>query len=174
MRTLVLDPPPPQLEELLERRRHMGADRHDEVWEGVYHMVPAASTARSFTAQQVAVPLDGPARAAGLRVSLEFNLGVKNDFRVPDLGVHAEPCSGIWIPTAAIVVEILSPEDETWEKLPFYAEHGVGELLIIDPVNHSVKWLALQAGQYRAVDQSALIELSASELARRIDWPDRD
>jgi Uma2 family endonuclease len=174
MRTLVLDPPPHQMEELLERRRHMGADRHDEVWEGVYHMVPAASTAHSFTAQQAAVLLDGPARAAGLRVSLEFNLGVKGDYRVPDLGVHTEPCSGIWIPTAAIVIEILSPEDETWEKLPFYAEHGVDELLIIDPASNSVRWFALQAGEYRAADQSELIGLSASELAARITWPARD
>jgi Uma2 family endonuclease len=171
VRTLVLDPPPRQLEELLERRRHMGADRHDEVWEGVYHMVPAASAAHSFTAQQVAVLLDGPARTAGLRVSLEFNLGVKDNFRVPDLGVHAEPCSGIWIPTAAIVVEILSPEDETWEKLPFYAEHGVGELLIIDAANHSVKWLALRTGEYRPIDRSEIVDLDASALANRIDWP---
>jgi len=167
---LVLDPPPPQLEELLEQRRHMGADRHDEVWAGVYHMVPAAGTAHSFTAQQIAVLLDGPARAAGLRVSLEFNLGVKDDFRVPDLGVHRDPCSGVWIATAAIVVEILSPEDETWEKLPFYAEHGVDEVLIVDPAGHSVGWLALRAGEYRPADRSALLHLAASELAKRIDW----
>ena len=113
---LVLDPPPIQLEELVEQRRRIGADRHDEVWAGVYHMVPAAGAAHSFLAQQVAVLLDEPARAAGLRVSLEFNMGVKDDFRVPDLGVHRKPCSGVWIPTAAIVVEILSPEDETPES----------------------------------------------------------
>ncbi len=172
MRTLVLDPTPPQLEELLERRRQMGADRHDEVWDGVLHMVPAASAAHSFTAHQVSVLLDGPVRAAGLHVSVEFNLGVHGNFRVPDLGVHRELCSGTWIPTAAIAVEILSPGDETWEKLRFYAEHGVDELLIIDPTSHSVSWLALREGEYRPVDQSELIELSASALAARIDWPD--
>lgn len=171
MRTLVLDPTPPQLEELLERRRHMGADRHDEVWEGVYHMVPAASAAHSFTAHQVSVLLDAPARAAGLHVSVEFNLGVHGNFRVPDLGVHRELSSGTWIPTAAIAVEILSPGDETWDKLPFYAEHEVDELLIVDPANQSVSWLALHEGEYRPVEQSELIELGASELAAGIDWP---
>src|SRR5271154_687340 len=43
MRTLVLDSPTDGLDELLERRRRSGLDRLDEVWEGVYHMVPAPS-----------------------------------------------------------------------------------------------------------------------------------
>jgi Uma2 family endonuclease len=171
MRTLVLDPPPPQLQELLERRRHTGADRHDEVWQRVYHIIPTAGIAHSLIAQQLAVLLDAPARADGLVVSAEFNLGAKNDFRVPDLGVHGELQLGTWIPTAAIVVEILSPQDETWEKLPFYAEHGVDELLIVEPSSRCVVWLALREGEYRPIDRSEIIELSTSELTGRIDWP---
>jgi Uma2 family endonuclease len=172
MRTLVLDPPPPQLEELLERRRRVGADRRDEVWAGVYHMVPSPDTAHSLIGSRLVVLLDAPARAAGLRVSLEFNMGVKDDFRVPDLGVHRGTPSGVWVPTAAIAVEILSPKDETWEKLPFYAEHEVDELLIVDPRAHSVTWLALQHGEYRHVDRSKIADVSASELADGIEWPD--
>jgi Uma2 family endonuclease len=171
MPTLVLDPPPPQLQELLERRRRTGADRHDEVWEGVYHMIPSANIVHSLVAQQLAVLLDAPARANGLVVGLEFNLGTKNNYRVPDLGVHSEPQLGIRVPTAAIVVEILSPEDETWEKLPFYAEHRVDELLIVDPVSHSVAWFALRDGEYRPAERSEILGESASELAERIDWP---
>lgn len=172
MRTLVLDPPPRQLQELLERRREIGVDRRDEVWEGVYHMIPAAGASHSLIAQQLAVLLDGPARATGLVVSADFNLGAEKDFRVPGLGVHRERPRGTWIPTAAIVVEILSPQDETWEKLPFYAEHGVEELLIIEPASHSVRWLAPRQGEYRPIDRSEIIQMSASELAGRIDWPD--
>lgn len=116
--------------------------------------------------------LDAPARAAGLYVGLEFNVGLsKDDYRVPDLGVHRELRTEKWVPTAAIVVEILSPTDEAWQKLPFYAEHGVDELLFVDPVKRSVTWLALRDGSYDPVEHSALIELSASELAQRIDWP---
>jgi Uma2 family endonuclease len=172
MRTLVLDPPPPQLEELLERRRRMGADRRDEVWAGVYHMVPSPDTAHSLIGSRLVVLLDAPARAAGLRVSLAFNMGVKDDFRVPDLGVHRGTPSGVWVPTAAIAVEILSPKDETWEKLPFYAEHEVDELLIVDPRAHSVTWLGLQDGEYQHVDRSKIVDVSASELADGIEWPD--
>jgi Uma2 family endonuclease len=96
----------------------------------------------------------------------------KENFRVPDLGVHRKRHSGTWVPTAAIVVEILSPTDEAWEKLPFYAERGVEELLFIDPTERSVTWLALHDGDYRQVDRSDVIDLSASELAQRIDWLD--
>jgi Uma2 family endonuclease len=172
MRTLVLDPQPPQMEELLERRRHMGADRHDEVWGGVYHMVPAAGIAHSLIAQRLAVLLDAPARKAGLHLGMEFNLGVPGDFRIPDLGVHREVLSGTWIPTAAIVIEILSPGDETWEKLPFYAEHGVEEMVVVEHESRSVKWLAPRASEHQPLDRSEIIGLGASELARLIDWPE--
>jgi Uma2 family endonuclease len=167
-----LDPPPPQLEELLERRRRMGADRRDEVWEGVYHMVPSPNGAHSSIAHQLGVLLDAPARTAGLHMTAEFNMGVKDDFRIPDLGVHRERRSETWFPTAAIAVEILSPEDETWEKLPFYAEREVDELLIVDPQARSVRWLALRDGEYRRVDRSEIVDMSASELADGIEWPD--
>ncbi|HYM55936.1 MAG TPA: Uma2 family endonuclease, partial [Solirubrobacteraceae bacterium] len=146
-------------------------DRHDEVWEGVYHMIPAPGTVHSFVAHQLAVLLDAPARINGLVVSAEFNLGVKDDFRVPDLGIHRERRLGTWIPTAAIAVEIVSPGDETWEKLPFYAGREVEEVLVVDPPSRSVTWLALREGEYRTVDQSEVIGMSASGLAGRIDWP---
>jgi Uma2 family endonuclease len=51
---------------------------------------------------------------------------------------------GISRPTAALVVEIVSPEDETWQKLPYYAAHEVDELLILDPEKRTVDWLGLE------------------------------
>lgn len=134
-------------------------------------MIPAAGIVHSLVAQQLAVLLDAPARARGLVVGLEFNLGAKNNYRVPDLGVHSEPGLGTRVSTAKIVVEIISPHDETWEKLPFYAQHGVDELLVVDPINHSVAWLALRDAEYRPADRSEILDLSASGLTDRIDWP---
>jgi Uma2 family endonuclease len=171
MRTLVLDPAPPQLQELIAQRQRTGADRHDEVWEGVYHMVPVAGIVHSLVAAQLAALLAASARANGLVVSAAFNLGVKDDFRVPDLGVHRDPLLVVWVPTAAIAVEVLSPDDDTWKKLPFYAQHDVDELLIVDPAEHSVTWLALREGEYRPSDRSEILDLSADALAERIDWP---
>lgn len=172
MRTLVLDPLPSQLEDLLEHRRRTGVDHHDEVWEGVYHVIPAAGIAHSLVAAQLAGLLGERARANGLVVGTEFNLGgSKDDYRVPDLGVHRDPQSAVWVPTAAIAVEVLSPDDDTWKKLPFYARQEVDELLIVDPADHSVTWLALRDGEYRPTDRSEILDLSAAALADRITWP---
>jgi Uma2 family endonuclease len=173
MRTLVLDPPTAGLGEVLEGRRRSGLDRLDEVWEGVYHMVPAPSGEHAEISQQLAELLGPPARAAGLIAAIaEFNLGESDhDFRVPDGGLHRGRPMGVWHPTAALVVEIVSPNDETWEKLPFYAAHDVDEVLIVDPQERSVDWLALEAGEYRPVERSGLLDLSAQELAEQLDWP---
>jgi hypothetical protein len=38
VRTIVVGPRPAELEALIERRRAIGADRYDEVWDGEYHI----------------------------------------------------------------------------------------------------------------------------------------
>jgi len=173
MTTLVLGSPPPELEALLDRRRQAGVDRLDEVWEGVLHMVPGPNVEHSLISQQLAVLLDAPARRAGLLPGMgEFNLGEsEHDFRVPDGGLHRPGAAGVWLHTAALVVEILSPGDESRQKLPFYAAHHVDEVLLVDPADRSVTWLALREGEYEPVQRSRLIELGPLELAERIDWP---
>lgn len=177
MSTLVLDPPPIELQALLERRKRLDQDRHDEIWEGVLHMAPAPLRRHARLQAQMSALLEPPARAAGLEVVAEFNLGDCEDFRVPDGGLLAPGPDEVYLPTAALVVEIVSPGDETWAKLPFYAAHGVEELLIVDPATRAVRWLALSRDQsedakpYGAVERSGLIDLGAEELARLIDWP---
>ena len=54
-------------------------------------------------------------------------------------------------------------------KLPFDARHLVDEVLIVDPPERSVQWLALLDGDYRQVERSRLLDLGAGELVERID-----
>jgi Uma2 family endonuclease len=173
MATVVLDPYAYELEALAERRRVSGLERLDEVWEGVLHMVPAPNDAHADIAQQLAILLDAPARAAGLFPTMhEFNLGdSQDDFRVPDGGLHRARRWGTWEHTAPLVVEIVSPGDETWQKLPFYAAHRVDEVLIVDPGERAIYWLGLTGGKYGPIERSGLIDLGRVELAERIDWP---
>jgi Uma2 family endonuclease len=170
---MVLDPATAGLGDVLESRRRSGLDRLDEIWEGVYHMVPAPSGEHAEIAQQLAELLGPSARAAGLVAAIaEFNLGEDDhDFRVPDGGLHRGRPTGVWHQTAALVVEIVSPGDESWEKLPFYAAHDVDEVLIVDPQERSVSWLALEDGEYRPIEHSALLDLGAQGLAEQLDWP---
>jgi Uma2 family endonuclease len=172
MRALLLDSPTSGLEDLRERRRRSGLDRRDEVWEGVLHMVPAPSGPHSSIEWQLAQMLRPLAQQAGLHAGGGFNLGAdEHDYRVPDGGLHRTPPLGTWHPTAALVLEIVSPGDESWEKLPFYADHGVEEALIVDPQQRSISWLGLAGGEYRPIDRSGLIDLGVEELARSIEWP---
>jgi Uma2 family endonuclease len=171
MPTVVLDPAPFEIAQLQERRRALGQDRRDEVWEGVLHMVPGPSFKHAVIAQQLAELLGPPARAAGLTATAEFNLGDSaQDFRVPDAGLHRPGAAELWLPTAALVVEIVSPGDETWAKLPFYAAHHVDELLIVEPAERTVRFFALSDSEYRPVQRSGLVDLAAEQLAQRINW----
>lgn len=174
MPTLVRDPQPAEFEALLERRRRLSQDLLDEVWDGVYHMNPAPHSRHSAIQQQLAELLGPPAREAGLVPRLGiFNVGEPDDYRVPDGGLLRPGPDAVHLPTAALVVEIVSPGDETWDKLRFYAAHEVDELLIVDPQERRVHWLALEPNaDYRPVERSALVALGPVKLAERIDWPD--
>ena len=55
-------------------------------------------------------------------------------------------------------------------KLGFYAAHHVDELLIVDPAKRKVDWLALGGDTYRPTTRSALIDLTAADLAARLTW----
>jgi Uma2 family endonuclease len=171
VRTVVLDPAPAEFEALLERRRALGQDLYDEVWEGEYHMAPAPHPSHGYVGHQLAVLLNPLALHAGLVGTDPFNLGSPDDYRVSDGGLHRELPSTTFVPTAAVVVEIASPRDETWQKLDFYAAHSVDELLIADPAKRSVTWLVLHAGRYVEAEYSPLLGVTAAKLAEQIDWP---
>lgn len=172
MRTLVLDPQTAGLGELMERRRRSGLDRFDEIWEGVYHMVPAPSIGHGDIESQLHRILGPPAARAGLKMVGQSNLGEgEHDYRIPDCALHRPGASGVWHSTAALVIEIVSPSDESFEKLPFYAAHEVDEVLIVDAQQRSVSWLGLRDGEYGPVERSGLIALGRDELAGQIRWP---
>ena len=171
VRTVVLDPAPAEFEALLERRRALGQDLFDEVWEGEYHMAPAPHPFHGYVDQQLAVLLEPPAKRVGLVGTGVFNLGSPDDYRVPDRGLHRELPTTVFVPTAAVVIEIVSPGDETWNKIDFYAAHSVDELLIVDPGKRSVTWLLLEAGRYAEAESSPLLGVGPAWLAGQIAWP---
>jgi Uma2 family endonuclease len=100
-----------------------------------------------------------------------FNLGKPDDFRVPDRGYHRGLPSGVWVPTAALVVEVVCPDDETWEKFDFYGQHGVDEICVADPMAGQLSWFSRDALVYRPSESSQLLDVTVGELTRRIDWP---
>lgn len=173
MRTVVLGPPPAEVQSLIERRHALGIDLYDEVWEGSYHVAPAPSAAHAYLDDVLAVLLHPYAVAAGLVGTGPFNLGDLDDYRVPDRGYHRGRPRGTWVPTAAVVVEIVSPDDETYDKFGFYARRGVEEVLVADPSARTVTlWRRTSGEGFEETATSSLLNVAAAELVAAVLWPD--
>ncbi len=171
MKTVVLDPNP-EVEAMIVRRHDLGIDRFDEVWEGVYHMVPGPSGPHAMLDRALGILLGPYADAAGLVGVTGFNLGTGPDnYRVPDGGYLREVPTGVWIPTAAVVVEILSPDDETFAKFGFYATRGVEEILVVDAAARQILCFGRPGDGWLRVPKSELLGVTTADLTDRITWP---
>lgn len=171
MKTVVLGERPAEVEAFLERRRALGQDLFDEMWEGVYHVAPATHPWHGYLDNVLAELLGPYARAAGLVGTGPFNLGDPEDYRVPDRGYHRTLPSTVWVPTAAIVVEVVSPDDETWAKFDFYAAHTVDEICTADPIAGQLQWFIRGGASYGEAEASSLLGVTVPDLAREVQWP---
>ena len=172
MRTVLVGERPREVEEWLERRRALGQDLFDEVWEGEYHVAPAPHGRHGQIDDQLARILGERADGARLRGSGPCNIGQPDDYRVPDRAYFRDPAPALYNPTAAVVVEIVSPGDESRAKLGFYHRCGVEEVLVVDPDARTVEWYRRGAEAFTASEGSPLLGVSGHELEQRIDWPD--
>jgi Uma2 family endonuclease len=147
-RAVILKPPA----SFMDERRRMGADRWDEMWEGVLHMVPPRSRWHQRFGSRLIALLLPIAEERGLELSHETGFYRpscdERDYRVPDL-VFARPeqTTKRGVEGADLVVEILSEGDESREKLSFYAECGVSEVLLIDPETRELELYVLRGGR---------------------------
>lgn len=171
VKTVVVGRRPAAVEAWLRQRKELGQDLFDEVWEGDYHVAPAPHPSHGLVDQQVAELLGPAAREAGLVGSGPLNIGVPDDYRVPDRAYLRDVPTVTFVPRAAIVVEIVSPGDETHAKLDFYFSRGVEELLVVDPLRRGVEWYQRGNERLLPAEGSELLGLTAAEVAERIDWP---
>lgn len=165
----------PIIRDWLEQRQVLGQDTHDEVWEGVYYVAPQAGVGHAIVQGQVFEKLVERARRAGLVSVPEFNLGSPQDFRVPDAGWLDEwpTLDQVYATAARVVLEVLSPDDKTYDKFPFYASHGVVEILVADPRRRTVEcWRRSQdAGTYQPTPGSKELDVDMATLVSEIRWP---
>ena len=153
MRAVMLEVPP----HLLEERRRLGVDRWDEMWEGVLHMVPPPAERHQSLGSAVVAVLHRLARARGLKLAYEIGLfAADDDYRVPDIGVYRpDQASDRGLEDAAeLVIELVSPGDESRVKLPWYAAHGVREIVLVDRDTLAVEL-------YRSVDMVPVLDDTA-------------
>jgi Uma2 family endonuclease len=141
MTTVIHDPL--VAERLRAERGASGADRYDEVWENVYMMAPMPNHEHQVLVGRFTRVLDEIVTDAeagdvvpGVNVSDRVD-GWETNFRVPDVAVFLKTTSAVnhdqfWCGGPDFLVEIVSPHDQTGQKLGFYGAVKTRELLVVD------------------------------------------
>lgn len=143
---------------ILEWRKRTGIDIWDEMWEGVLHIPPSPNLYHQDFQWELENWLRMFwARPLSNKVYHEINVasvgGRPHNYRIPDLVLLTPDCFDInrieyFEGAPAVVVEIHSPGDETFEKLPFYAQLGVPEVWVIDRDTKELTLYHLNSGEY--------------------------
>jgi len=166
---------------MLDERRRLGLDGRDEMWDGVLHMVPPAGGPHQRLSSRLFRVLAPLAEARGLECSMETGLfRADDDYRVPDQ-VYYRPAhaSERGAEGAELVVEVRSPNDETYRKLAFFGLLGVREAIVLHPEDRRVELFRLVGEDLLPVTADSSggvrgdvlgIRLTTGEGTLRIAW----
>ena len=135
--------PPGRFDRWLRRRQRLKSDRPDEVWNGVYVIMPGPNITHQEIVFDLAIAiklgLHGmlDARVAGgANVSDDREDWTKN-YRCPDVTVFLPGNPAVdrdthWLGGPDFAVDIVSQGDRSRDKLDFYANVGIHELLYVE------------------------------------------
>ena len=140
------------------QRAESGLDRWDEVWDGVYMVMPLPNNEhQGIVAALVAILMDVVGFPGLGSVSPGVNVSDRDDawesnYRGPDVTVYLRGTAAInrsshWLGGPDFAVEIISRGDRVRQKLDFYAGVGVRELLIVDRFPWSIELHRLRDGE---------------------------
>jgi Uma2 family endonuclease len=156
MKALMLDVPA----DILAWRKRTGTDRWDEMWDGAVHMPPMPNIDHQDFEWALETYLRLRwARPRRAKVYHQVNLAApggwpNKNYRIPDLLLLTPERFDInrddrFEGAPDVVVEIHSPGDESYEKLPFYADLGVPEVWVIDRDTKEPEVYVLKRGRYK-------------------------
>ena len=130
MRAIWIQPDPSYLAE----RARLGLDKKDEVWDGVLHMVSPPASRHEDVVTRLLIVLYPICDARQLVVSMGGLYARDENYRCPDVIVgRSAQRSERGFEGAELVIEVLSPNDESRDKFPFFAKVGVREVWLIEP-----------------------------------------
>lgn len=147
---------PVALPDVLRFRQRTGADRFDEMWQGVLHMTPAPSFRHQALALKVTTFfVDAWCPRTGGAVVMRVNVSTAErwdqDYRIPDVSVIRSdrvPHGETQFVQPHVVFEIRSPGDETYDKLPFYAAIGVEAVVVVERDTKAVQVFTAAGGSF--------------------------
>ena len=170
--------------QLMRRRRAWGADRYDEVWDGVYIMNAMPNNQHQGLVMRLASLCQFLISDAGLgQVFPGCNVTDRTtkwrqNYRCPDVAVFLNETTALdkgshWLGGPDLAIQIVSPRDKSREKREFYAKVGTRELLIVDRDPWSLELYRLTAETLVLVgrstlDQPDLLETEVAPLRWRL------
>ena len=157
---------------IIARRRRLGHDAHDEVWNGIYVIPPITDDEHQQFVGELCCLLYNAVRQVecgsvypGINVS-DREHGWKRNYRCPDVAVFtndtaAMNCHSHYFGGPDFGIEIASKCERVKKKLAFYAKVSTRELLIVDryPWNLSL---------YRLVDGK--LQLAGTSSVAMGEW----
>ena len=149
-------------ERIRAERAATGADHYDEVWDGVYIMAPMANNEhQDFVGFLTGIIQETIRRPRLGKVLPGTNVTDREDdwtlnYRVPDVavflnGTRAQNRGTHWFGGPDFAIEVVSVDDNSREKIPFYEKVGTRELLVIDRDPWSLELYRLSDGQLQLV-----------------------
>ena len=166
--------------DILEARRQTGADRWDEMWEGVIHMPPMPNRTHQDLEGELETWLRVFwARPHGNKVYHQINVAApggwpEKNYRIPDIVLLTPERFSIdknefFEGGPTVVIEIRSPDDETYEKFPFYSSLDVQEIWVFDRDTRAPEVYALESGRYvkQEADHNGWLESQATKIRLR-------
>jgi Uma2 family endonuclease len=147
---------PVAIPEVLRFRERTGADRFDEMWEGVLHMPPSPSFQHQSLASRILnFFIEVWCPRAGGTAAMQVNVSTQErwdqDYRIPDVSVMRSdrmPQGEVMFVRPTVVFEVRSPGDETYEKLPFYAALGIEAVVVVERDTKAVQVFVLSEGNF--------------------------
>lgn len=169
------------VESIVAERRARGVGRLDECWEGVWHLTDPTGPHQDMAGRIYAIHAEVLGHTRTKCVWISINVTDREDewmenHRCPDGAVILPGNPGRWIGKKHVaflggpdlIVEVLSEDDDTYLKLPFYEALRVREVLIVDPETGRPELWRLEAGGFaKVVDPqlSVVTDLVYSEVS---------
>lgn len=169
---------------LIRRRRRLGHDLRDEVWNGVYVMSPFPRNSHQRVVGHLDMVLRLTIELTGRGVVLPgANISDRDDdwkqnYRIPDCcvflnGSRAQDRDTHWFGGPDFCVEVASPGERVEDKLAFYASVGTREMLLILRSPLRLQLMRLDGAEFKAVGESTSdnpiwLESSVVPLAFRL------
>ena len=164
MKLIILDPE--DQDDILAERVETGADRFDEVWDGVHVVSPLPNDEHQEIVANfvisigtvIQLPKLGKVRP-GVNVSDRVE-GWEQNFRGPDVvvylnGTGARNYGAHWVGGPDFAIEVICRHNRSREKFDFYAKVGTRELLIVDRYPWALELYRLgEAGYFELVGRS--------------------